>query len=257
MAAPTVSASDALLRAQFSPGGRGPHLPIPAAMLVPFVEAELAKVDVAALREAHGTRHLMMLNIFSNVRAAFVEAPTGAKLRRKIETGFVSCADDRIVLHRWMWHHAFEAPKAEWLDVALREAPRGGWEIVYIIPQMEPVPLPRTLDRASTPESLGFAARFVEMRTMVLAGPDGGEPVFLWTREDSERESKRLGKPVDDLEPLVSASTAAAIKAGVEALNCIVGAPKPEKAKPKPEDGAGKGKGKGKRGKGKAADAKA
>lgn len=182
MAAPTIAvkASKRFEENQFDPKGTGVQLPVSATMVVAHVQDHLQRAGWSsdAARET-----VMVPNVFSNVRAAFVPEPSGPKLRNKIVSGFSAHA--HLALVRWVWAHTLDVPQAQWLAVDLLrdESAEGQWLISAVTPQTQAYVLPR----AGSEDKLvlaGFESLFVPVRVATYTAP--GKPVVrLWTKADA------------------------------------------------------------------------
>lgn len=194
MAAPeVVVVPGEFAEAQYDPAGDGPHLPVGAAMVAAHIQECLRKAGWAPPEGKPVETTVVVPNIFTNVRAAYVPAPAGPKPRCKIEYGF----SGRAELRRWAWAHVVEPPTAKCLAVRLRpaEGPALAWEVVHVTPQLEdhvvcdPEHTKMPGSRAKAEEWAASRMAFVPVRVAAYAS-SAGETRQLWCKADAAAFTK-------------------------------------------------------------------
>ena len=182
----SVTASAAFTEEQCTPSGSGVQLPVSAAVMAAHVQDHLTRTG--EWRSLGAAATLMVPNVFTNVRAAFVPEPAGPKMRNRIEHGF--SGHDKLV--RWVWAHTVDVPVAKWLVVNLsltEPHPHARFEITSVTPQTHGFPLPTRPDEVGAACFAGFTSVLVPVRVAAFAAP-GRNTVQLWTKDDAAHFTK-------------------------------------------------------------------
>lgn len=182
----SVTASALFTEEQCTPSGSGVQLPVSAAMVAAHVQDHLTRTG--KWRSLGTAATLMVPNVFTNVRAAFVPEPAGPKMRNRIEHGF--SGHDKLV--RWVWAHTVDVPVAKWLvvNLALTEPyPSARFEITSVTPQTHGFPLPTHPEEVGAACFAGFTSLFVPVRVAAYVAP-GRDAVQLWTKDDAAHFTK-------------------------------------------------------------------